>query len=357
MISIIGAGPVGCFLGSLLAEQGKDVSIYEEHAVIGKPMQCTGIVTKELAGILPVKKDLIINRLNTVRVHSYNNHTDIKVNEFVLDRIKFDQYLADLAVKNGAKLFLSHKVVGIKKDILTVKNKGNIKKVKSEVIIGADGPDSIVSKRIDNVKPEYYLGLQARVRGNFNPAAYEAYFGSICPDFFAWIVPESKTIARIGLASKNNTNVYFDKFLKKLKIKNIINKQAGLIPMYNKKIRVQKENMYLVGDAAAQVKATTGGGLVFGLKAAKILAGCIINKEDYGKNLKKINRELYLHLLMRRILNRFKDKDYSSLIRLVDNKKIQNTLKNSNREYPLKLMFKLLLNEPKFLLFAKKILF
>ena len=113
----------------------------------------------------------------------------------------------------------------------------------------------------------------------------------------------------------------------------------------------------MVGDAATQVKATTGGGLVFGLKSAKILANSIINKKKYKKQLKKINKELKNHLILRNILNKFKDKDYSYLIKLTKQKKIQKILSNSSREYPSKLLLKLLINEPRFLLFAKKILF
>lgn len=359
MIAIVGGGPVGCFLGYLLAKEGKKVSIYEEHSCIGRPIQCTGIVTKELDKIVKFKKDFVVNRLNKAEIFSYNNQTQIKVEEYVIDRSKFDQYLADLAVKKGAKLLLNTKVTEINKNHITIKDKKGIKKIKADIIIGADGPNSIVSKKINNKNRENYIGLQARVKGNFEVNKYKTYFGSDYPKFFAWVVPESKNIARIGTASKNNVKSYFNRFLKKLKVKNkdIIDKQAGLIPIYNKRINVQKENIYLTGDAASQVKATTGGGLVFGLKSAEILADCIINKKSYKKALKDINRELCIHLIIRKILNKFNDKDFSYLIKLVNKEKIQKIIKESSREYPSKLILKLLLNQPRFLSFAKKILF
>jgi len=359
MIVIVGGGPVGCFLGYLLAKAGKKVSIYEEHSSIGKPIQCTGIVTKELANIIQFKKDFLINKLNKAEIYSYNNQIQIKVEEYVLDRSRFDQHLANLAVKNGTRLFLNTKVIEINKNQITIKDKKGIKKIKADIIIGADGPNSIVSKKINNIKKENYIGLQARVKGNFESDKYKTYFGSNYPEFFAWVVPESKNMARIGLASKNNVKYRFNRFLKKLKVKNkdIIDKQAGLIPIYNKRIKVQKENTYLIGDAASQVKATTGGGLVFGLKSAKILADCIIKKKNYEKALKSINRELYIHLFIRNILNKFNDKDFSNLIKLMNKEKIKKILKQSSREYPSKLMIKLLLIEPRFILFARKILF
>lgn len=357
MIAIVGAGPIGCFLGYLLAKQGKEVNIYEEHYSIGKPVHCTGIVTKELSKIIPFKEEFVINKLNYARISSYNNSVDIPLEEYILDRVKFDQYLADLAVKNGAKLITNTKVIDFDNNKLIIKTKKGIKNIKADIIIGTDGPYSVVAKKINKSKRDYYTGIQARVKGKFDPRKYKTYFGNICPNFFAWVVPESKNIARIGLACKKEVNYYFSKLLAKLNIKNkdIFEKQGGLIPIYNKKDKVQQGNIYLVGDAAGQVKATTGGGLVFGLKSAQILADCILNKKNYRKNLSKLNRELYIHLKIRSILNKFNDKDFSYLVKILKKKKVQNILQKSSREYPSKLAIKLLFAEPRFLLFAKKI--
>ncbi|MBW2977995.1 geranylgeranyl reductase family protein [Candidatus Woesearchaeota archaeon] len=357
MIVIVGAGPVGCFLGYLLAKEGRNVAIYEEHAIIGKPIQCTGLVTKELSSVVKLKKEFILNRLNIARVCSYNNSVEVGINEYVLDRVKFDKHLADLAVKSGAKIIHGAKVIDIGKNEIFIKSKKGKVRVKADIIIGADGPNSIIAKKINKIKRRNYVGLQARIKGNFDDNQHITYFGDVCPGFFAWVVPESKKIARIGLACEKDVKGCFDRLLKKLKINNndIINKQAGLMPLYDKKLKVQERGMYLVGDAATQVKATTGGGLVFGLKAAKILADCIINGKDYTKRLKKLNKELSIHLKIRSILNRFNDKDFSYLIKLVRGEKVQSVLKNSNREYPSKLMLKLLFNEPRFLFFMKKL--
>ena len=37
-IAIIGAGPIGCYAGYLLAKNGHTVSIYENHPQIGLPI-------------------------------------------------------------------------------------------------------------------------------------------------------------------------------------------------------------------------------------------------------------------------------------------------------------------------------
>jgi flavin-dependent dehydrogenase len=200
-------------------------------------------------------------------------------------------------------------------------------------------------------KRDFFFGIQARVRGNYDPAAYETYFGSICPGFFAWILPESKKMARIGVITRKDTKETFNRFLKLKKInkKQIVDLQAGLIPIFNKKTQVQKGNIFLVGDAASQVKATTGGGLVPGLKAAKILSECILRHKNYKKELQKINKELWLHLKIRCFLDNFSDKDYNELIELMKDKKIMQALKDHNRDNPKRLLFKILSSRPSLL--------
>ncbi|MBW2982375.1 NAD(P)/FAD-dependent oxidoreductase [Candidatus Woesearchaeota archaeon] len=359
MIVIIGGGPIGCFVASLLAEKGLDVCVYEEHDSIGKPVQCTGIVTGKIKEVISLKDEFIVNRLSKVKVNSLNNSVDLELSEeIVLDRVGFDQYLAEKAASNGAKIVLNHKFTGIELGdaIFLDKEKDEIIKVKADKIIGADGPLSCVAKSSGIFgNREFYTGIQARIKGKFDSGSYETYFGSTCPDFFGWVVPESDEIARIGVASRDNAKEYFDSFLKSkgFSEEDIIDKQGGLIPIYDKKVIVQKNNIFLVGDAACHVKATTGGGLVPGLKAASILADCIINDKNYEKELRKLNKEMRIHLKARKMLNNFSDKDYDKLINLVNNEKIKNILKENNRDSPFSILKKVIFAEPKLLLYIK----
>ena len=73
--------------------------------------------------------------------------------------------------------------------------------------------------------------------------------------------------------------------------------------------KLQKKNVYLVGDAGMQVKATTGGGVVTGLLAAEALAKSIIKNKSYAQQLKKLNRELKITRMIRKRLNKFNDKN------------------------------------------------
>lgn len=359
MIAVIGAGPVGSYVAYMLAKAGFDVDVYEEHKVIGEPVQCAGIVTSELGRVIKLDDRFVVNRLRKVKVISKHSSAVIDIDDIVIDRGKFDKWLADEAKKAGARFYLGYKYLGISGGSVVFADKRNrFVKVRAKKIIGADGPLSDVarSNRIFG-KREFYIGLQARVKGRFDSDMYEVYLGSICPGFFAWVIPESKTIARVGIAGKRNVSKLFLRFLnvKGLSSKNIVDKQAGLIPIWSRRIEVQRDNIHLVGDAAGHVKASTGGGLVPGLKAAKVLADCIINNKDYGRGLAGIRKELGMHLRIRKILDRFSDKDYDGLIRLLNKQRVKRVLGSYSRDLSSELVVKLAFAEPRFLSYLFKI--
>ena len=360
MISIIGAGPAGCYLAYLLAKKGKDARIFEEHRKIGKPVQCTGLVTGSVQDIIRLKKEVIVNKINKVRIFSHNGKfTEImlKDDNIVLDREKFDQYLAEKAESHGARVFLEHRFLDYKKGELIIKDLKNdkIKKIRADCLIGADGPLSRVAKSSGLFgKRRFMTGLQIRVKlKNDNAIEFYPHIGA-----FAWVVPENKEVARLGVASYNKVKESFDYFLKLKDIsKNkIIEKQAGLIPIYSSNIKTQKNNVYLVGDAAAQLKATTGGGIIQGLLAAECLADAILNKKSYESLWKKkIGMDLSLHLQMRKALDKFSNEDYNHLISLFSKNNIKKIIEEYDRDFPSVFLLKLLFNEPKLLLFLKYI--
>lgn len=359
MITIIGAGPAGSYLAYLLAKKGKDVLIIEEHEKIGQPVQCTGIVTSSIEKFVKLPNKVIANKCRKVVVISKNNRIEANVDEIVLWRNKFDQYLADMAAKEGAKILVNHQFLGFNgEQEIKIRDKKNnkIKEIKTNVIVGADGPSSAVAKAASlNNNTKFYIGMQAKVKLKMNTSEFETHFGSNFPNFFGWVVPESEDTVRLGLSTFKNTKEYFYRFLEKRTGKrNILCWQSGIVPVYNPKQVIQKDNIYLIGDAASQVKPTTGGGIIPSLKAAHTLCDCIINNKDYNKEFKKQSgRELLLHLKLRKALNKFSDKDYDYLLDLMNQEKVKKIIKKYDRDSPIPLVTNLLLKEPRFLLLLK----
>jgi len=359
MITIVGAGPAGSYLAYLLAKQGKDVALIEEHDKVGSPVQCTGIATGSIEKFVKLPNNVIANRCSKVVAVSKNERIVANTDEIVMWRNKFDEFIADMAADAGAKILVNHQFVGFNnKNSIKIKDKNNnkIKNIESEIIVGADGPSSAVAKAAGlNSNSKFYIGMQAKVKLKSDIDAFETHFGESFPNFFGWVVPESEGTSRIGIGAFENAKDYFYKFLeKRTGKKEILCWESGIIPLYNPKKIIQKDNIYLIGDAATQVKATTGGGIIPSLKAATTLCDCIINKKDYNKEFKKQSgRELLLHLKIRNILNKFSDKDYDKLLKLMNQEKVKKILKKYDRDTPIPLVLNLLLREPRFLLFSK----
>lgn len=361
MITIVGAGPAGSYLAYLLAKQGKKAVILEEHNTVGSPVQCTGIVTHSIEKFFKPKNEVMAKRLDKVIVVSKNKRIEVNVDEIVMWRNKFDQFVADMAKDAGAKILLNHQFLGFNgKNSIKVKDKKNnkVKEIKTDAIVGADGPYSAVAKAAGiNSNSKHYIGIQAKVKLKMDTTAFETYFGSNFPNFFGWCVPESEDAVRLGVGCFKNAQEYFYKFLKeRTGKKDVLCWESGLIPLYNPKKVIQKDNVYLIGDAAMQVKATTGGGIIPSLKAAHTLSECIINNKDYNKEFKKQSgRELLLHLKIRNMLNKFSDKDYDKLLDLMNRENVRKILKKYDRDTPIPLVANLLLREPRFLYFLKLI--
>ncbi len=360
-ISIIGAGPIGCYCGSLLAKAGHNVDIYEEHAEIGLPIQCTGLLTKDFDQFnLPeeAKKSFLLNTFSEIEVNSpTGQRTIIPQTEYLVDRHKFDQYFAEMARKAGARIHLQHSFVRKEGKELIVKDIKHQKelRISPEIVIAADGPLSKVAHAYGFYHPQRqnYYGIQAIVEGKFASRRYQTFFGrEVCPDLFGWVVPESETRARVGVASRKDAKKYFDAFVQKqgFKVKEM---QAGVIPLYHPEQKLHSENCCLLGDASGFVKATTLGGIIPGLKQAELLAGCITNRKDYEREIKPLRKRMNLHLRLRNIFDKFEDKDWDRLIYLMGQPKLQRLLEQHTRENPLPLVLKALWREPRLIWFGR----
>ncbi|MBR9683312.1 NAD(P)/FAD-dependent oxidoreductase [Candidatus Woesearchaeota archaeon] len=359
-IAIIGAGPVGSYTAFLLSKQGFQVHLYDSKKTsqIGSPIQCTGLLTSEIKKFIPLKKEFLINTLSQLQVFSPNqNRITINKTEYLVNRKKFDQFILNLAIKKGTKFHPEHKLVEIQeKDAQTTlifQHNSKKKTLSPDIIIGADGPNSLLYKYLNPFKKkQLFVGLQATIKGKFNPHTYQTFFGQhISPDFFAWLVPESKTKARIGVVSSENPLPYFNNHLKHLNIKpkDILEKQGGLIPLFDPKSKTKSKNIFVIGDAASHVKATTLGGILPGFKAAVNLTNHLTNQPPAFKNHQNLKR----HLLIRKTLDKFSDRDYNKLINLTSQPQLQKILETHSRENPKKLLQKLLLKEPRLLSFSK----
>jgi len=356
-IVIIGAGPAGNYAAYLLAKKGHDVCVYEKNVVIGSPVQCTGILSEHFLRLMEPSKKFVMNTVNKTRIYAPNQRcvqVTIKPN-YVICRKKFDIYLADIAKSVGVKYYLGHTFKSYKKEdniICTLSHLKKEKKVEADILIGADGPLSNVAKSAGLFSDrEYLIGTQIEARlKNDNVVEFYPYLGS-----YAWVVPVNKNTVRIGVAAKKDSVNIFKKFAHKKLGKDIpsktIENQSGIIPIFDPKIRLQREFVYLLGDAATFVKATSGGGINQGLVAAKILTDSIDNNMSYQKNWKKeMFLQLYVHLLAHKMHSKFSDEDWNYLIMAFSSKQLKDVLSTQSRDNIVKMMAKICIRKPQLVL-------
>ena len=359
MISIVGAGPSGNYLAYLLSSGGFKVNVFEEHSVVGKPVNCAGIVSNEFSRFLKLfdNSNFIINEVKDVKLFVPSGKSVfLKLRKnFVLNRALFDKELYKLAKSSGANFHLKHRLVSL--DVKTLKLIfSNKKSFKTEFLVGADGPFSIVAKSIGSYKRRFFYTLQSSVRIKNNNLVL---FGLFKRGFW-WFVPENRNSARIGVACENPI------FIKKLFLKLIrsfglkqtnIKAKGGVIPIFNPFVKKSTGKTFLLGDAATQVKATTGGGIIPGMKAAEALSKSFNNnvKVNYSRNLMSLNIELTTTLFVRWILDRMSSSDYDFLLRTVNNKSLRKVFYSVSRDSNLRLSLRLLYSNPRLLFFVKNI--
>ncbi len=353
MIAVIGAGPAGSYSAYKLAKAGYDVEVFEQKGTIGVPVQCTGLLTSQIGNHVNIDDSFLVNEIGNARIYAPSGRSiDVKLrNEnLVLHRTKFDRHVAEMAKSEGVKFNMKHRFNGFHKGKLKVSGR----KVNADYVVGADGPTSAVAQAAGIYGPrEFTVGVQVRARMKVDPDLIEFWLGH---GNFAWLVPESDRIARIGVAAYSKPNEEFKRFMAMhFPQAKVVEAQGGLIPIYDPKIKLQSANIRLVGDAAAQVKATTFGGILFGFMAGDILASDI---ERYEKGCRKdLENDLRAALITRRIMDRFNAKDYNELVTIFSRPDVKKIIEDNDRDFLSKFAFELIKTEPKLLKFAKRIVF
>ena len=303
-VTIIGAGPIGSTLAYELAKEDINVCLIDKKKVIGLPLQCAGIINKRVLDVNQFPDELILNKAKGAVLHSKNHSLTVSKEEdqaIIIDRVALDQFLYNRAIENGVDSYLSSKVLAID-DVegkVSFKNESTEKSIKSKIIVGADGPLSIVSSAFGN-DFDYYCASQYLVKieeDNNQMSFVDLYaYGDLFPGFI-WQIPVSKNIFRIGLFSnydyKRQNEILNDFLMNEFQYENyeIIEKYKGKIPIYNKENKLFKNRALIIGDAASQVKPTTGGGLLIGFEAVGMAKKAIVNalnSEDFNSlNLEK----------------------------------------------------------------------
>ncbi len=345
MISVIGAGPAGSYYAS--KEKNDEVHIFEEHDAVGKPVSCTGILTSAVNKLVKIPKDAIVSMTKQYKIIAPNKeelYVKLKEKEILLNRRGFDQHIAELAMNNGAKLHLKEKFLGFKHiGKSQYKIKTSKRSYDTNIIVGADGPMSQVAKSAGLYGNRKFIhGWQIRCRYKGLEEGTTTVF--LNKGEFSWVVPEDDKIARVGVIGRdlNQMKAVFKDMVGNNKV---IENQHGAVPLYNPKQKIRDGNVFLIGDAATHVKASTYGGIIYGMMAGKILAE---DKENFVKNIKKdIGKDLWVSLKIRDAINKMSDDNMNRIVEIFQSEKNKKFIGSVDRNFPTKFAFHLALKEPR----------
>jgi digeranylgeranylglycerophospholipid reductase len=362
---VVGGGPVGAVAARTAASYGGRVLLLEKGGAPTYPDRCTGVVSPRLLEEAGLNNEVILREIRGGIIHAPNNRTvrieAAEARAVVIDRRVFNLRLLEMAQEAGVEFVPESRVVGLEHGSTIIERNGDTYQAEARVVIGADGPRSQVAAWTKLPPPgQLLLGLQAVVRYEpEHPGFIEVFVDQeLAPGFFAWIVPAEEGIARIGLATHQmkGASAFLKRFLERLKLKPLkIN--AGLIPI-GPRAQTVAQGVMVCGDAAAQAKPTSGGGLYTGICAAKIageVAAEHVLAPQNGNGLmtyekrwrEKLDSELSLGMALRRLFRGLTNREINFIFDVLDNKALLDVVATyGDIDYP-SLIIKVLLQRPK----------
>lgn len=284
-VIIVGAGPAGSHAAYKLASSGHGVAVFEEKSEPGLNVCCTGIISSECLHSLDLDTDVILSRASSARFFSPSGKClrlqTAKVQAYVVDRLLLDKALALRAQSKGAQYFFSSRVTDIiiGKDTVQAETScsGTRQVFSARSVVLATGfkPNLARKAGLGRIK-NFLVGAQTEIDAK-DVDETEVYFGrEVAPGSFAWLVPTSVNRAYVGLLATSQAKRHLERFLNILLCRGRITSQEAeikqkVIPL-GTLARSYGTRLLAIGDAAGQVKPTSGGGIYFGHLAAEMAA-------------------------------------------------------------------------------------
>jgi len=286
-VIVVGAGPAGSHAAYELASLGYRVAVLEQKRAPGIDICCTGIISQQCFDSFGISTDVILTKANSAKFFAPSGkwlrlETE-KVQAYVVDRASFDQAIAAKAQSQGVDYCFSSWVcdIAIKGDCVQIEAicSGSKGIFRARAIVLANGFNPEFCQRLGMGRIAHFaMGAQAEVETS-NSDEVEIYFSQqIAPGFFAWLVPIQRNKALVGLISPSRAKLYLERLLVSSFCQGKITKESKVrqkaIPLGTLP-RTYGDRVLVVGDAAGQVKPSTGGGIYFGHLGAQMAAGVL----------------------------------------------------------------------------------
>ena len=362
-VAVIGGSASGFFTASLLARAGCSVDVLERSEQLD-PTPRTLIVTSHMRDLLgEVGERAIVNEIRKFELFTDGRKAFVPLDrpDLIIERSRLIQGLADEAQKNGARISFGNRFMSLQSNGTGLRvgveraRDARTEELHADIVVGADGALSRVAQAAGWPRQPTVPLVQAIVKipADMSPDTVRVWFIPDDTPYFYWLIPESRERAALGLIGEDGqeTRRCLERFMEKRGF-TPLGFQGARIPVYDRWTPVERKvgagRVFLVGDAAGQVKVTTVGGIVTGFRGALGVSEAILNGGE-SRELRSLKRELDLHLLIRKTIHQFKQADYSRLVDLM-NASTRRSLSQYTRDEAARVLWHITLSQPRLLL-------
>lgn len=360
-VVVVGGSAAGLYTAATVAAGGRRVRVLESKPGL-EPAPRTLIVTDQFRGQLgDAAAQSIVNEIRRFELFTDGRSAQIALArpDLIIERSRLISALARSAKCVGANLSFDTRFLGLEPSArglsVKIESGGNREELHAESVVGADGASSRVARTAGWPPIETVPLVQAIVRlpKDYPADTTRVWFVPDDTPYFYWLIPESDGRGALGIIGEDgrDTKRCLVRFLEKKQMEPLA-WQGARIPVYRKWVPVRRRvgngDVYLVGDAAAQVKVSTVGGIVTGLRGA-LAVGQTILQRGRSKELSALRRELGTHWLIRRALHHFQQRDYSQLVDLLDGS-TRRSLGEINRDESTRLLWNIVRRQPRLVL-------
>jgi digeranylgeranylglycerophospholipid reductase len=291
-VLVVGGGPAGLYAAERLARRGVSTLVCEEHATIGEPVHCTGVLATESFDLLGLPREASLNVLTTAEFFSPSgttiSHSTPAPLATVIDRGIFDRALAARALAAGAELRLGTRVSALETGPAAVRALVGDDWISARLLMVACGANYAFQRRFGLGLPRAYLHTAQRELPARRAGDVELHFGrEIAPDGFAWAVPvvrRSEVYVRVGVMTSRDPVGCYSRMVARVALRwGIAGIDDTQQPPRQKILplgaidRTYADRTLVIGDAAGLVKPTTGGGIHYSIVSAGLAADVAVD--------------------------------------------------------------------------------